>query len=1066
MINSPQLNATRVLVLGSGAIQIGQAGEFDYSGTQAIKALKEMGVATVLINPNIATVQTSEDLADHVYFLPLRPHFVRQVVEKERPDGVLLGFGGQTALNLGMELEKQGYWKEMGVRILGTPLESIRDTEDRERFSRCLDALELKTPRSGTAEDIKQAQALAREMGFPLMCRAGFALGGLGSGVVRSMEQLGELASVAFAHSSQLLVEEYLEGWKEIEFEIVRDDSDNCIVVCSMENLDPMGIHTGESIVVAPAQTLTGEELFRLRRLAVELTRNMGIVGECNVQYALDPASGDYRIIEMNARLSRSSALASKATGYPLAYVAAQLSLGMRLVDLRNRLTGTTSACCEPAMDYVAVKFPRWDLQKFSRADRSINTEMKSVGEVMALAGTFEEALQKALRMLDLGYSGLTGTNLDFPDLDDALNEPTDQRIFALARAFEAGYEIEEVHRLSRIDPWFLERIRYVTDMAARIKGYGLHDLPEALLRGAKAAGFSDAALSGLLRCPEDRVRRRRKALGIIPVVRQVDTMAGEYPVDTNYLYLTYGGATDDVDFPGRDNVLVLGSGAYRIGSSVEFDWCCVHSVMELAAMGYTGIMINSNPETVSTDFDVCHRLYFEEETFERVLDIVEKEAPLGVIVSMGGQIPNGLAVPLKEAGVNVLGTEPNSIDRAENRRRFSKLLDELEIDQPEWRELTTREDARDFCRSVGYPVLVRPSYVLSGAAMGVVNDPEELEGYLEKASAISPRYPVVITRFLTPAREIEIDAVAGDGELVAYAVSEHLENAGVHSGDATLVLPPQRTYLETMRRIKIIARRIAGALRINGPFNIQFIARNNDVKVIECNLRASRSFPFVSKVLKRNYIRLATRVIMGGSCEDNVESSFDLDHVGVKAPQFSFSRLKNSDPRLGVEMASTGEVACMGDDFYEAFLKCMLAVGFPDFPRRVLAAARSMRNRLGLMDGLRKLADRGITVCAEAGFAEFLRSRNVPVTALDWYDNMDPRELEEGLRAVSPQVVINIPGDMGIASGSDPDFGLRRRVVDHGIPLITNLKLAGHYCEAVTRLSLDDLKIKAWQEY
>ena len=1061
-----KIKEKKVLVLGSGAIRIGQAGEFDYSGTQAIKALKELNINTILINPNIATVQTSENLADRVYFLPLLAEFVTRVVAREKPDGVLLGFGGQTALNLGLELEKQGFWKENGVRILGTPLDVILDTEDRSRFSSRLSELGMHFPRSRAVKDMKQAREFAREMGFPLMCRAGFSLGGLGSGVVRSSAELDELGAKAFAHSDQLLMEEYLEGWKEIEYEIVRDEANNCIVVCSMENLDPMGIHTGESIVVAPAQTLTSKENFKLRRIAMELARDLGIIGECNVQFALNPESGDYRIIEMNARLSRSSALASKATGYPLAFIACQISLGLGLVDLPNRLTGNTSACCEPAMDYVAVKFPRWDTQKFSRADRSINTEMKSVGEVMALARSFEEAIQKAIRMLDMGMPGIVGGEFDAPDLDEALEKPTDQRIFAVARAFEQGYSVEAVHRLSRIDSWFLHRIRRVVKLSGSLSEHTLQSMPMELLRTAKRAGFSDVQLSGMLACSQADVRARRISAGIVPVVKRVDTMAGEYPVETNYLYLTYNGDTDDPEFSGPDKVVVLGSGAYRIGASVEFDWCCVHAVQELKELGYSGIMINSNPETVSTDFDVCDRLYFEEETLERVLDIVEKESPRGVIVSMGGQVANGLALPLANAGVRVLGTSPDSIDRAENRRRFSQLLDDLGVDQPEWRELTTAEDALSFCEEVGYPVLVRPSYVLSGAAMGVVESPDELTDYLERASAVNTEFPVVITKFISPAREIEIDAVACDGRLAAYAVSEHLENAGVHSGDATLVLPPQRTYLETMRRIKKIAGKIALALKINGPFNIQFVARNNDVKVIECNLRASRSFPFVSKVLKENYIRLATRVIMGKKWSGSGISSFDVDHVGVKAAQFSFCRLKDSDPQLGVEMASTGEVACLGDDFYEAFLKCMLSVGYRESVKNVMAVAGNVRQQAGLIDSLRKLTDENIRVHAPADFALFLRKRGVIVEEIQWETGGEMEALDDFLDQGALDLVIYITGSSRVGARRDREYHLRRRVVDRNIPLITNMKLAHHFCEAITRLSIEDLKVKAWQEY
>jgi carbamoyl-phosphate synthase large subunit len=922
MINRKKPKWKKILLLGSGAIRIGQAGEFDYSGSQAIKALKEEGIKTILVNPNIATIQTSESLADKVYFLPVNASFVEQVIKKEKPDGILLGFGGQTALNVGLELAQTGILKKYHVEVLGTPVEAIINTEDRELFVKKIKEIKLKVPLSKAVKNVDAALAVAEEVGYPVMCRIAYALGGLGSGVAANKKQLQELAKKAFSYTNQILIEEYLGGWKELEYEVVRDRYDNCIVVCSMENVDPMGIHTGESIVTAPVQTLSAAENFKLRSLSMQVIRHLGIVGECNIQFALDPASEDYRIIEVNARLSRSSALASKATGYPLAFIAAKLSLGYSLTEVQNIITGETTACFEPALDYVVVKFPRWDLQKFRRVSIRLGSEMKSVGEVMAIGRSFEEALQKAIRMLDVGMNGLVGNTLEFSDVETELREPSDKRMFAIVEALKKGYSIDEIAKASKVTPWFLYKIRNIVELEKRLKVNNLSEVSPALLKEAKQKGFSDYQIGVLTKSNESEVRKRRKKLHIIPFVKQIDTLAAEYPAKTNYLYLTYNASADDIDFHQKHQVAVLGGGAYRIGSSVEFDWCCVNAVSTLRSLNYNTIMINCNPETVSTDYDICDTLYFEELSFERVLDICEKEKPLGVIISMGGQIPNNLALPLHDAGVPILGTSPLDIDNAEDRHKFSALLDTLGVDQPEWKELTSLEAAEEFASKVGYPVLVRPSYVLSGAAMSIALSNKELREYLKKASEISRKYPVVISKFITGAKEIELDAVADHGKLYCYAISEHVENAGVHSGDATIVLPPQRTYLETMRRVKTIAKNIASSLKITGPFNIQFIAKDNDVKVIECNLRASRSFPFVSKVFKINFVDLATKVMMGKHVPRIDRSAFDLDYVGVKASQFSFTRLKGSDPILGVEMASTGEVACLGDDFNEAFLK------------------------------------------------------------------------------------------------------------------------------------------------
>jgi carbamoyl-phosphate synthase large subunit len=1055
----------KVLILGSGAIRIGQAGEFDYSGSQAIKAMKEEGIKTVLVNPNIATIQTSDYLADKVYFLPIDAHFVQKVIEKERPDGVLLGFGGQTALNVGVELAENGVFEAGGVKVLGTPVQAILDTEDRELFSEVIQEIGLKVAESKAASEVGEALAVAEEIGYPVMCRIAYALGGLGSGVAYDSKGLGEIARKAFSFTSQILIEEYLGGWKEVEYEVVRDGFDNCIVVCSMENVDPMGIHTGESIVVAPVQTLSASENFKLRAISIKVIRHLGIVGECNIQFALDPASEDYRIIEVNARLSRSSALASKATGYPLAFIAAKLALGYSLTELENMVTGQTRACFEPALDYVALKYPRWDLEKFGKVSLILGPEMKSVGEVMAIGRSFEEALQKAIRMLQGGMVGLVGNELGFDNLNRELNEPTEKRMFAVAEAIRKGYSINKVHELSRISTWFLHKISNIVEIEKRLSDCNLAELPESLLRQAKQKGFSDSQIAGLTKSNELAVRERRKAFGIVPYVKQIDTLAAEYPARTNYLYLTYNGSEDDLDFGEGNQVVVLGGGAYRIGSSVEFDWCCVNAVISLADMGYKTIMINFNPETVSTDYDICDKLYFDEISLERVLDICERESPLGLVVSMGGQTPNNLALPLHNAGIKILGTSPADIDRAEDRHKFSRLLDELEVDQPEWKELTSIEEAEKFAEKVGYPVLIRPSYVLSGAAMSLALSRNELEAYLKKASDVSREHPVVISKFITGGREIEIDAVARKGELYCYAIAEHVENAGVHSGDATMALPPQRTYLETMRRIKIIARKLAESLNITGPFNMQFIAKDNDVKVIECNLRASRSFPFVSKVFKLNFADIATRLIMGEDLDGIDRSSFDLDYVGVKAPQFSFTRLKGSDPVLGVEMASTGEVACLGDDFNEAFLKSLISAGFKLPRKTILLSTGPLPTKAEFLESARNLHKMGFEFYATRGTADFLQANGLQAEVLCWpLQDEEPNTLSY-IADGKVDLVINIPKNIE-QEELDNDYLIRRKAIDCNVPLITNMQLAKRLVEAMSRVSRDDLKVKSWDEY
>ncbi|HUS99224.1 MAG TPA: carbamoyl-phosphate synthase (glutamine-hydrolyzing) large subunit [Candidatus Thermoplasmatota archaeon] len=1065
MINQRKPRWKKILLLGSGAIRIGQAGEFDYSGSQAIKALKEEGVKTILVNPNIATIQTSDYLADKVYFLPVTAWFVEKVIEKERPDGILLGFGGQTGLNVGLELYTTGVLKKYKVTILGTPIEAIQNTEDRELFVKKIKEINLKVPLSKAVKTVQEAITVAEEIGYPVMCRIAYALGGLGSGVASNKKQLIDLTEKAFSHTNQILIEEYLGGWKELEYEVVRDRYDNCIVVCSMENVDPMGIHTGESIVTAPVQTLTASENFMLRSLSIQVIRHLGIVGECNIQFALDPQSEDYRIIEVNARLSRSSALASKATGYPLAFIAAKLSLGYNLTEIQNSITGETSVCFEPALDYVVVKFPRWDLQKFRRASLRLGSEMKSVGEVMAIGRSFEEALQKAIRMLDIGMNGLVGNTLEFSDLESELSEPSDKRMFAIVEALKRNYSVEDIARLTKVTPWFLYKMRNIVEIEKQLKQNDLFKLSPALFKDAKQKGFSDHQIAQLTKSNESDVRKRRKKLKIIPYIKQIDTLAAEYPTKTNYLYLTYNASVDDLDCKEKHQVIVLGGGAYRIGSSVEFDWCCVTAVSTLRKLKYQTIMINCNPETVSTDYDICDKLYFEELTFERVLDICEKETPFGVIISMGGQIPNNLAIPLHEAYVPILGTSPQDIDIAEDRHKFSALLDRLGVDQPEWNELTSLDAAEEFASNVGYPVLVRPSYVLSGAAMSIALCKNELREYLKKASEVSKKYPVVISKFITGAKEIEIDAVADHGKLYCYAISEHVENAGVHSGDATIVLPPQRTYLETMRRVKTIAKSIAASLKITGPFNIQFIAKDNDVKVIECNLRASRSFPFVSKVFKINFVELATKIILGKRLPRIDRSAFDLDYVGVKASQFSFTRLKGSDPILGVEMTSTGEVACLGDDFNETFLKSLLSVDFKLPKKTILLSTGPVDSKADLLSSTRILKKMGYIFYATKGTAEFMKANGIDAETLSWpLDENEPNTLTY-LAEGKIDLVINIPKNIE-KEELENDYLIRRKAVDFNIPLITNVQLAKRFVEALSRTSLDDLTIKSWNEY
>lgn len=1070
-------NIKKVLLLGSGALKIGEAGEFDYSGSQALKALKEEGIYTVLINPNIATVQTSEGVADQIYFLPVTPFFVEKVIQKERPDGILLSFGGQTALNCGVELYKSGVLEKYNVRVLGTPVQAIIDTEDRELFVKKLDEIHVKTIKSEAVENAEDARRAAREVGYPVIVRAAYALGGLGSGFCDNEEELNVLVEKAFSFSPQVLVEKSLRGWKEIEYEVVRDQYDNCITVCNMENFDPLGIHTGESIVIAPSQTLTNKEYHKLRELAIRIIRHIGIVGECNVQYAFDPESEDYRVIEVNARLSRSSALASKATGYPLAFVAAKLGLGYGLFDLKNSVTKTTSAFFEPALDYIVCKIPRWDLGKFRGVDRELGSSMKSVGEVMAIGRTFEEAIQKGLRMIGQGMHGFVeNKELVIADVDKALREPTDKRIFVISKAMRAGYTIDQIHELTKIDKWFLQKLMNIMNTSKELHALdGLEKLDATLLRKAKVQGFSDFQIGRAVGLEKDmeieqainEVRAYRKSLGIVPVVKQIDTLAAEYPAQTNYLYLTYSGVGNDVHYLGdHRSIIVLGSGAYRIGSSVEFDWCGVQALNTIRKEGYRSVMINYNPETVSTDYDMCDRLYFDELTFERVMDIIELENPHGVIVSTGGQIPNNLAMRLDGEKVNILGTSATSIDNAEDRDKFSAMLDRIGVDQPEWSALTSMEDINAFIAKVGFPVLVRPSYVLSGAAMNVCSNQEELERFLQLAANVSKKHPVVVSSFIEHAKEVEMDAVAKDGEIIAYAISEHIEYAGVHSGDATIQFPPQKLYVETVRRIKRISRQIAKELHISGPFNIQFLARENDIKVIECNLRASRSFPFVSKVLKINLIELATRVMLGLPVEKPEKSLFDLDYVGIKASQFSFNRLQKADPVLGVDMASTGEVGCLGDDTGTAVLTAMLSVGQRIPAKNVLLSTGGAKQKVDMLDAARMLRKKGYNIFATPGTARFLAENGIENTLVHWPSEPEakPQALEM-LHNKEIDMVVNIPKNL-TAGELTNGYKIRRAAIDLNIPLITNARLASAFINAFCTIDIDDIAIKSWAEY
>lgn len=1066
-------NVKKVLLLGSGALKIGEAGEFDYSGSQALKALKEEDIETVLINPNIATVQTSEGIADNVYFLPVTPYFVERVIAKERPDGILLSFGGQTALNCGVELYKSGVLERYGIKVLGTPVQAIIDTEDREKFVQRLDEIGVKTIRSEAVCNNSQARRAATQLGYPVIIRAAYALGGLGSGFCNNEQELDELCEKAFSYSSQVLVEKSLKGWKEIEYEVVRDRYDNCITVCNMENFDPLGIHTGESIVVAPSQTLSNSEYHKLRELAIRIIRHIGIVGECNVQYALDPESEDYRVIEVNARLSRSSALASKATGYPLAFVAAKLGLGYGLFELKNTVTKSTSAFFEPALDYVVCKIPRWDLSKFHGVERELGSSMKSVGEVMSIGRTFEEAIQKGLRMIGQGMHGFVeNKELKIADIDKALREPTDKRIFVISKAMRAGYTADLIHSLTKIDKWFLYKLQYIMETSKELHTYNaLQSVPSALLHKAKRQGFSDFQIARAI--GEDdveqgalKVRAHRKALGILPVVKQIDTLAAEYPAQTNYLYLTYSGEEDDVAYAGdKRSVVVLGSGAYRIGSSVEFDWCGVQALNTIRREGYRSVMINYNPETVSTDYDICDRLYFDELTFERVLDIIEKENPHGVIVSTGGQIPNNLALRLDSQGVHILGTSATSIDNAEDRDKFSAMLDRIGVDQPEWRALTSMKDIAAFIDKVGFPVLVRPSYVLSGAAMNVCSNNDELNHFLKLAANVSQKHPVVVSRFIEHSKEIEMDAVAQDGEIVAYAISEHIEFAGVHSGDATIQFPPQKLYIETVRRIKRISRKIAKELNISGPFNIQYLARDNDIKVIECNLRASRSFPFVSKVLKLNFIDMATRIMLGKRVEKPAKSLFDLDYVGIKASQFSFNRLQNADPVLGVDMASTGEVGCLGEDTQCAILKAMLSVGYRIPQKNILLSTGDAKQKADMLSAARLLQQKGYSLFATGGTSRYLSENGIDNTLVYWPDEKQEPQALGLLHRKEIDMVVNIPKDLSVGE-LDNGYQIRRAAVDLNIPLLTNARLASAFISAFCSLSVDDLIIKSWAEY
>lgn len=1065
----------KVLLLGSGALKIGEAGEFDYSGSQALKALREEGKYSVLINPNIATVQTSEGIADKIYFLPVTPDFVEEVIKKERPDGIFLSFGGQTALNCGVELFRRGILEKYDVQVLGTPVQSIIDTEDREIFAGKLREIDVKTPRSIAANNMDEALNAAKELGFPIIIRAAYTLGGLGSGFCSNMEELTKLAGSAFSYSPQVLVEESLKGWKEVEYEVVRDQYDNCITVCNMENFDPLGIHTGESIVVAPSQTLSNSEYHKLRDIAIKIIRHIGIVGECNVQYTLDPNSEDYRVIEVNARLSRSSALASKATGYPLAFVAAKLGMGYGLHEIKNSVTKVTTACFEPALDYVVCKIPRWDLNKFEGVSKLIGSSMKSVGEIMAIGRTFEEAIQKGIRMIGQGMHGFVGNQLKVKDIDEELMNPTDARIFAIAAAFDQGYSVDKIHDMTKIDKWFLERLLNIHILKNKLDTFeSVKEVTPEFLKKVKQNGFSDFQIGRLTIKNSSlthhqkmlKVREYRKSLGILPSIKQIDTLAGEYPAMTNYLYVTYNGSENDITYEhdGR-SVIVLGSGAYRIGSSVEFDWCGVSALHSIKKAGFRSVMINYNPETVSTDYDNCDRLYFDELSFERVMDIVEFEQPKGVIVSTGGQIPNNLAMRLHGQHVPILGTSPESIDRAEDRQKFSTMCDDLGIDQPRWRELTSIEDIYRFIDEVGFPLLIRPSYVLSGAAMNVVSNKEELVHFLELAAEVSKDHPVVVTEFIEQAKELEIDAVAQDGEIKAYAISEHVEFAGVHSGDATIVFPAQKLYIETIRRIKKIAKSIAKELNISGPFNMQFLAKDNDIKVIECNLRASRSFPFVSKVIKFNFIEMATKIMLGEKVETLAKSVFDLDYVGVKASQFSFARLLKADPVLGVDMSSTGEVGCIGENYYEAILKSMLSVGHRIPEKNILISSGPTRSKVELLEATKMLIEKGYKIFATAGTAKFFKENDINVEILYWPDEAKEPNIMDYLRNKKIDMVINIPKNH-TKRELDNGYKIRRAAVDYNIPLITNARLASAFIYAICKVDKADIAIKSWDEY
>ena len=1068
----------KVLIIGSGALKIGEAGEFDYSGSQALKALKEEGIESVLINPNIATVQTSEGIADKIYFLPITPYFVEKVIEKERPNGIFLSFGGQTALNCGIELYKNGIFDKYQIQILGTPIQSIIDTEDRDLFVKKLNQINVNTIQSNAVTSINEAIEGAKNLGYPVIIRAAYSLGGQGSGFCNNENELKQHAEKAFSYSSQILIEKSLKGWKEIEYEVVRDKYDNCITVCNMENFDPLGIHTGESIVVAPSQTLTNAEYHKLREIAIKIVRHIKIVGECSVQYALDPYSEEYKVIEVNARLSRSSALASKATGYPLAFIAAKLGLGYGLHELKNSVTKTTTAFFEPALDYIVCKIPCWDLGKFKGVSKEIGSSMKSVGEVMAIGGTFEEAIQKGLRMIGQGMHGFVGNkDLEFDDaeqVEEQLCTPTDTRIFVIAEAFHKGFTIDKIHNLTKIDKWFLYKLKNIYLTRQKISEYtSIEKLPNDLLREAKKMGFSDFQIAKLLfkndgdyTVYSDKIRIYRKKLNIIPFVKQIDTLAAEYPAQTNYLYLTYNGSSHDIVFEDdQQSIIVLGSGAYRIGSSVEFDWCCVNALTTIRKEGYRSVMINYNPETVSTDYDICDRLFFDELTYERVMDIIELESPHGTIISTGGQIPNNLSLRLHKSNVHILGTSPESIDKAENRHKFSSMLDILKVDQPPWKELTNINDIFSFAENVGFPLLVRPSYVLSGAAMNVVSNKIELEHFLKLAANISNKYPVVVSEFIENAKEIEIDAVAKNGEIIVYAISEHVEFAGVHSGDATIVFPPQKIYIETVRRIKKIAKDIAFELKISGPFNIQFLAKDNHIKVIECNLRASRSFPFVSKILKTNFIELATKIMLDIPVVKPKKSLFELDYIGVKAPQFSFSRLQKADPILGVEMHSTGEVGCIGEDYYEAILKAMLSVGYTIPKKNILLSTGEPRSKTELLNSARMLSNKGYQLFATKGTKNFLEENHIPATMLHWPDEkIEPNTLTY-IKEKKIDLVINIPKNLSQDELYN-DYEIRRNAVDYNIPLITNARLASAFIYSFCRINQEDITIKSWQDY